>query len=70
MYNPLSKSNFGKTFFILFLSLAFSCKKDSVQPAPAPTYPIEGVWTGTYTQDDLSKIRNMVILSQYIRMAL
>jgi len=54
MYNPLSKSNFGKTFFILFLTLAFSCKKDSVQPAPAPTYPIEGVWTGTYTQDDLS----------------
>jgi hypothetical protein len=38
----------------LFCSFLTSCKKDAEEPK-GPTYPIAGLWIGTYTQDQLSK---------------
>jgi hypothetical protein len=37
---------------IVFLcTLLISCKKDAESPKTEPTYPITGVWIGTYSQD-------------------
>lgn len=35
---------------MLFFSSILSCKKDST-PTPIPTYPIQGLWIGTYLSD-------------------
>ena len=47
-----------KFIFAAFLATALfisSCQKDSSTPTPTPTvttYPVEGLWTGTYTIDN------------------
>ncbi len=35
---------------VLFFSLFLSCRKDPA-PTPATTYPVQGLWIGTYLSD-------------------
>jgi len=45
-----------KTFITLlaFGILITSCKKDSTNTTPAPIYPIQGLWIGTYQTDQVT----------------
>jgi hypothetical protein len=43
---------------LLISTLLISCKKDSEAPKTEPTYPITGVWIGTYTQDQATAQSN------------
>ena len=39
--------------FLVAALAASSCKKDPTSSTPAtPTYPVQGLWTGTYTVDN------------------
>jgi hypothetical protein len=46
------KTKFSLAIVILFFTVALSCTKESVTttptPCPTPTYPIQGLWIGTY----------------------
>ena len=64
------KTKLIAVFFLAACLAVSSCQKDAPTPTPVtPTYPVEGLWIGTFTVDNNpSRLESIILVMPFIRM--